>query len=230
MWSCQFGFYGPEKVIAAQWAAIKRRYTDELPGTSFADGEVFRFPLNDEQRAKLQTPGNPEKVEFGIPNLSRFGNRARSWTNPDDPSWGHLWFSPIIPKSGEALFEADAVFTRALAELGAPEAKIGYFVTPMQWFSRSFVLLFALPITRDIERNRRSRSIFRELAKVSAEHGWAEYRAPAAFMDEVADVYSFNDHALRRFHQTLKDAADPNGIISAGRGGVWPKHLRERRA
>ena len=49
-------------------------------------------------------------------------------------------------------------------------------------------------------------------------------------MDEVADVYSFNNHALRRFQETLKDAADPNGIVSPGRGGVWPKHLREAKS
>jgi 4-cresol dehydrogenase (hydroxylating) len=42
------------------------------------------------------------------------------------------------------------------------------------------------------------------------------------------DVYSFNNHALQRFHATLKDAIDPNGILSAGRYDIWPKHLREK--
>jgi 4-cresol dehydrogenase (hydroxylating) len=42
----------------------------------------------------------------------------------------------------------------------------------------------------------------------------------------VTDAYSFNNHALRRFHETLKDAVDPNGIISAGRYGIWPKQMR----
>ena len=65
---------------------------------------------------------------------------------------------------------------------------------------------------------------------LAAENGWAEYRAPAAMMDEVAEVYSFNNHALRRLQEKLKDAADPNGILSPGRGGVWPRHLREERA
>lgn len=47
--------------------------------------------------------------------------------------------------------------------------------------------------------------------------------------DDVADQYSFNDFALRRFTETLKDAIDPNGIISPGRAGIWPgpfRHLR----
>jgi 4-cresol dehydrogenase (hydroxylating) len=45
----------------------------------------------------------------------------------------------------------------------------------------------------------------------------------------VLDVYSFNNHALQRFHETLKDAVDPNGILSAGRYAIWPKHLREEK-
>jgi 4-cresol dehydrogenase (hydroxylating) len=31
---------------------------------------------------------------------------------------------------------------------------------------------------------------------------------------------------LHRFHETLKDAIDPNGILSAGRYNIWPKTLR----
>jgi 4-cresol dehydrogenase (hydroxylating) len=40
-------------------------------------------------------------------------------------------------------------------------------------------------------------------------------------------TYSFNDNMLRRFCETLKDAADPNGIIAPGRGGLWPKAMRK---
>jgi hypothetical protein len=48
--------------------------------------------------------------------------------------------------------------------------------------------------------------------------GKAVHRAPA---------YAFNDRSLRRLHETIKDAVDPNGILSAGRYGIWPKHLRK---
>ena len=100
-------------------------------------------------------------------------------------------------------------------------------VMPFTYWQRCFVFLFLFPVTRDIEFNQRNREAFRKLVKVSAEHGWGEYRTPVIYQDDVMNVYSFNNHALRRFHETVKDAVDPNGILAAGRYGIWPKHLRK---
>jgi len=63
----------------------------------------------------------------------------------------------------------------------------------------------------------------------NAKRGYGDYRAPPILQDDVADQYSFNNHILRRFNETLKNAIDPNGILSPGRGGIWPmawSHLR----
>ena len=46
-------------------------------------------------------------------------------------------------------------------------------------------------------------------------------------MDLAAEQYSFNNHAYRRFSETIKDALDPNGILMPGRQGIWPKSMRE---
>ena len=55
-------------------------------------------------------------------------------------------------------------------------------------------------------------------------------RIEHVFHDQVMGLMSFNHHALTRLHETLKDALDPNGILSAGRYGIWPKHLRRSHA
>ena len=104
------------------------------------------------------------------------------------------------------------------------------FSLPTCDWNRAFIFLFGFPITHDPETNKKNRAKFQKLVKIAAEHGWGEYRTAPAHQAAVMDTYSFNNHALLRFHETLKDAVDPNGILSAGRYGIWPKHLRETKS
>ena len=52
--------------------------------------------------------------------------------------------------------------------------------------------------------------------------GYGLYRGHIAFMDEIAAQYGFNDHAMLRLYGTLKNALDPDGILSPGKQGIWP--------
>ena len=214
-WSVSLPFYGPAKVIAAQWEYAKQRFR-AIPGATFQDGASYRFPLDTDQLAKIVNP-----VPFGVPSLQTFsigGPRSQ----------GHMWFSPIIPMSGDAILEAQNVFDQVYQDLGSSSAAPPGFPI-WNFFARAFVIIYFFPIEHDIEKNRRNREIFRRLVKTSAEHGWGEYRTHTAFMGDVMDAYSFNDHALLRLHETMKDALDPNGVLSPGKNGIWPKGMRKAR-
>ena len=217
-WTIQVPVYGPEPVVRAQMEYAKSKFT-AIPGVKFTDGELFRTPLTEDQLKRVRL------VNFGIPNLSTFAMLGRTPTNPD-PAGGHIGFSPIVPRTGESLLEFRKYFDEHVTKATANDLGIQGPVYMTCW-DRTLVCLIMFPIGRDKARNARMRDAFEKLVKVAADHGWAEYRAPAAFQTLIADTYSYNNHSLGRLRETLKDAVDPNGILSAGRYGVWPKHLRK---
>ncbi len=217
MWSLRLKFYGPAKTIPTQWEFCRERF-GRIPGATFADGEFVKLPLTPEQRARIYP------AEFGIPALSIWAMISRNENNMR-PTYGHQGFSPIVPRSGEAIFEANRIFARGGRELGLP---VPAYSMPFFFWQRSLVFIFLFPVMRDAGENAKSRSAIQQLVKLAAEAGFGEYRAAPAYQDLIMSTYSFNNHALLRFHETLKDAVDPNGIISPGRYGIWPKHLRKR--
>ncbi len=215
-WSVSLPFYGPADVVAAQWEYAKRKFS-VIPGVRFEDRASYRFPLDADQLAKIVNP-----VPFGVPSLQTFsigGPRSQ----------GHMWFSPIIPMTGEAVLEAQKVFDQVARDLSLSGGSVGGFPV-WSFFARAFVIIYFFPIEHDVEKNRKNREVFRRLIKTAAEHGWGEYRTHTAFMSDIMDAYSFNNHALLRLHETMKDALDPNGILSPGKNGVWPKGMRKARA
>jgi (+)-pinoresinol hydroxylase len=218
-WSCKLSFYGATKANAANWAFAKEKFS-AIPGAKFEEGDTYKLPLTAEQREKVHKP------QFGIPSLAMFSIGARSAMNPE-PSTGHMWFSPIIPRTGEAIFEANRVFAQAAKEFGLPFLN---FNLPSTYWERAFIFIFAFPVVKDIETNKRNVASFRKLIQVAADHGWGEYRTAPVFQDAIMNTYSFNNHALLHFHESVKDAIDPNGILSAGRYGIWPKHVREAKS
>jgi 4-cresol dehydrogenase (hydroxylating) len=227
-WSVELQFYGPEKTIAGSWEYVKERIGGSIEGARFEDGVTYRFPLTQEQKGEVQRVHR--LVDVGVPNMSIFSIAGgRTAQNPDSADGGQFYFAPMIPRTGEAILEANRVLGQAYRDAGLPFNN--YFAAPACWHYRAFIMISSLPVSRlDPEINRRSRAAFEAVAKVAAEHGWGEYRSPPFGVDFVMGAYSFNNHALRRFCETLKDAIDPNGIIAAGRGGIWPRHLREERA
>ena len=106
-------------------------------------------------------------------------------------------------------------------------------------------ILVQLPVPKHIDANKVIEAIapakddpammakvdpfFHQLVADAKAQGYGEYRTHLDYMDLVAKSYDFNGGALTKLNTRVKDALDPNGIISAGRYGVWPKHLREGR-
>lgn len=210
-WSVRFTFYGPEPIVDARWEYVRRRYS-VIQGVQFEDGPTYRFPMTAKQREEA-----PDKGILGIPSLVNFAGR-----NPDSPvpADGHMDFSVVVPMTGGSVLEALKVIGRTFTE-GGVGARLGIVSS---FHLRTFILISSFPTTRsNREANRRARAAYERAVKVTAQHGWGQYRSHAGFMDLALSTYSFNNNALSRVHATLKNALDPNGILSAGRYGIWPK-------
>jgi 4-cresol dehydrogenase (hydroxylating) len=216
-WSTGFVLFGASRVIDAQWEHIRDRMAN-IAGVQFAETASWRFPLSDEEVEAV-----PDKARLGIPSLNLFGSRNAPG---QPPSEGHLDFSPMIRPRAEELIDLYELTGRIYGEHGMnPTAVVG-----MMYHPRSMICFHAVPTYRNATDNQRSRALFEQLVTECGEHGWNIYRTHAHFQTLGMSIYDFNDHALLRLHETLKDAIDPRGVISPGRYDIWPRHLRGGRA
>jgi len=217
-WACNFRFYGPKKLIEAQWDCV-RDAVGHIPGAGFKLSEIRRLPLPPQELATTRDLG-----PLGIPTLRTFDLGPMLSYEGEDVV-GHVFFSPVIPRTGEAAIEAMDFFASIARKYKLPCPPLQF---PTSLFERAFLFAIGLPVTRSPTVNAKIRGIIRELVALSAERGWGEYRTAPAFYELVMGVYSFNDHALIEFLETIKDAVDPNGIMSPGRYAIRSRHFRER--
>jgi 4-cresol dehydrogenase (hydroxylating) len=227
-WQIELQFYGPEATCLANWEYARDRFARAIAGSSFVEGESLAVPLTEEQ---LLNPGTSfrdgvwhRKASQGIPEMSAWSLvGTRSPANPEGQVVAHAGYFPVIPRSGEAIFRAQQVFGDAFDDLGLPPFNAA-LSTPLVWAMFAYQMVFPLP-----DDNEQLHQALLYLIDAGAEAGFGDYRSPPFHQDHTSATYSFGDNALRRFHETLKDAIDPNGILAPGRGGVWPSVYRQYR-
>jgi 4-cresol dehydrogenase (hydroxylating) len=215
-WGCEFNLYGPRKLIQAQWECICDALS-AIPGAKFRLNDIRTLPLPPEELASRFDVG-----PLGIPSLRTFSLGPMISYEGEDVT-GHVFFSPVIPRTGEAAMEAMEVFAKIARKYHLPYPPLQF---PSAIFERAFLFAVGLPVTRSPTVNARIREAFKELVAIATARGWGEYRTAPAFYDLIMGTYSYNDHALRGFLETIKDAVDPNGIMSPGRYAIRSRHQR----
>lgn len=177
--------------------------------------------LNKELEFNSWRRGEPiEQSGAGIPSVL-----ALQLVNWRGGRGGHIAFSPVLPPNGDI----------ALAQFRRMKARYEEFgqdyYTSFTMGQRHINNVNLMIYDRDDrEMTRQVRALFKTLIADAKRERYPEYRTHIGFMQDVADTFDFNDHALMRLNEKVKDALDPNGVIAPGKNGIWPQRFRDKRA
>jgi 4-cresol dehydrogenase (hydroxylating) flavoprotein subunit len=210
-WNLRLALYGAEPVVDAQLARVKAAFARSLPAA-----EITARKIAGDDVSEQTVVTHPERVQAGVPGLALLDS-LQWWGGVG----GHLDFSPVAPLSG--------AHARTLVNLIRPEVERagldfwpGTILTP-----RSFYMVSPLLYdTTNEAQVRAAYDVYKRLVAVVGEAGYGLYRGHIEFMDDIAAQYDFGGHAMLRLYGTLKDALDPDGILSPGKQGIWPRSMR----
>ncbi|MDA0824736.1 MAG: FAD-binding oxidoreductase [Proteobacteria bacterium] len=203
-WNFYGALYGPEPIMDNNWKIIRERLA-EVPGAKFYFAEDRQNDAAFDYRAKLMR---------GIPNMTEFG--LLNWLGPGS----HIDFSPISPVTGSGALQQFEFMRDKCHEFGFDY--IGEFL--IGWRDMHHVLM--LVFNRDNEAQKTAvKELFDVLVAQATAKGYGEYRTHLEYMDKIAASYNWNDGALAKVNQSIKNALDPDGILSPGKSGIWPNKL-----
>jgi len=234
-WQVELQFYGSEKTTLAQWEYAKELVARAIPNARLTDGESLPVPLTPEQIDQTTGPyptNMRRNVTQGVPGLGVWYMVGRTEQSPNTWNETHIGLFSLVARTGEAVMQAQKDFAEITQQLGTPSLFPSALGTPVNWYQFAFIMGngFGMSMGENTpEGKKRATERLRQVLKENARRGYGDYRGPPLLQDDVADQYSFNDYVLRRFNEKLKDAIDPNGVLSPGRAGVWPAAYRSMR-
>jgi FAD/FMN-containing dehydrogenase len=207
-WYYRVGLYGDKKILERQWEIIQDAFS-VIPGVKM-DGKLYEQPY------AVEGWNRDVRLLAGIPYLR--GNYGVTH---------NVYLSQVIPFEGEAYYEL-----LQMADTLSQKYGRRYVGTPIHTHSwGGMVTTVSLRVSKDDQKmSRDSVDLGHEILHTAAEMGMGVYRVSPVFMEAASTLYSFNDNALMKTNNLLKDALDPGGILQPGKNGVWPKRLRGQQA
>lgn len=204
-WNFSVRLFGDPRINAINAQKVRAALA-AVPSAEIAESEWRRGE-------DLATSGSP------VPTLAALG--VVDWLGG---MGGHLTFSPVSAFSGAEAWKQYTTIRAMYEDAGFDY--YGGFTAGQRYLNHITMILFD---RSHPEMLGRANALFDRLISVAAANGWGEYRTHTLWYDQVAATYGFNDNALLRWNQRVKDAVDPDGIIAPGKMGIWPRAYRDDR-
>ncbi|KAK4047656.1 hypothetical protein OIO90_006085 [Microbotryomycetes sp. JL221] len=208
-WNFYGALYGPSPMTDMLWSVIWGSLSQIKGAKCFFEDEV---PPTSILHSRAKTLA-------GIPNLLELD--WISWL----PNGAHCFFSPISPVTGP-----DAVKQFEFVQKRAHEYGFDFFLTLVVGLKEMHNICCLVFNREDPDQVRRMNELIKVCIDDAARLGYGEYRTHIAFMDQIAGTYNYNNNAIMKLNETIKDSLDPNGILAPGKSGIWPKRYRELQA
>jgi 4-cresol dehydrogenase (hydroxylating) len=208
-WNLRFGLYGAPDVIDAQYARVRHAFA-RVRG---AEMTAARYT------GDAEPEGGGDRNMAGIPTMTAF--RMLDWRGGVG---AHVDFSPICPFAGRDAMRQYSVVKARMAEYGFDY--YGGFTAGKRHLHHIAATIFD---REDALQTDAAGDLLRVLISDARAAGYGQYRVHLAYMDFAAAQYDFNDGALLRLSETIKDALDPDGILAPGKSGIWPRIWRAQR-
>ncbi|EMC92405.1 hypothetical protein BAUCODRAFT_78266 [Baudoinia panamericana UAMH 10762] len=199
--------YGPAYIRQYKLDAIDKEFR-KIPGARKVDPQTI--PRDNYFWSR-------DQIAAGVPDLEEL-----LWCNWV-PNGSHIAFSPVSPIRGK-----DAKQLMELARRRHTEHKIDLFPAFCVGLREMHLIVEIVFDKTKPEARKAAMDCMRGMVDDAAKLGYGEYRTHLALMDQVAGTYNWNDNALMKLNERLKDALDPQGILAPGKSGIWPKRYRAR--
>ncbi|MBF9152088.1 FAD-binding oxidoreductase [Novosphingobium jiangmenense] len=194
MWNTYFALYGTDEIIAAVEPIVRRAF--EASGGEVLTEKEMGGNLWFEHHKNLMS-GQLTLEEKGI----------MRWRGG-----GMCCFAPVAPAKGVETQQQTELAKEILGKYGF-DYSVAYAIGGRELHH----LIFIQYDKEDPVEEKKADDCIREMVTRFGERGWASYRTGVNTMDLVAKQYG---EANRALNARLKQALDPNHILSPGKQGI----------
>jgi 4-cresol dehydrogenase (hydroxylating) len=209
-WLARFALYGTSEAVDAHWISVERTLgtipTATLRRRDYAGTD------------RTTHSGHEDRVMAGIPDMDILALFETMYGK----TTAHLDFSPVGPLRGKDVVQTSQLMRSLYQETGEQ------FFSGLMLSPRSVIHISTMFFdSTNAEQTERVYDNYTRMVSVMSERGYPIYRTSLHHMDQVASTLDFNDNALMRLNETIKDALDPNGILQPGKSGIWAQRFRD---